>query len=229
VGIRSLSKARRAQGMPALLEKAIAIKAAKKNFSRAQIISILTSESGLDLNDLSTPRQFNPRKISETYQTGLREGRWSTLHGAASVLGTDKGVIAIACGFMDLPSQVKQLLLAKNCTYDICREILEIEKAIGQKSLAQRAHLISKKGKDGLSAEDLVRLLAGITHHSATVVPRIRIPRNQRKLVIEFHCDDSRFLLNRSTELMKIVETGLASLIEAALATLGAAPVVSKK
>jgi len=159
----------------------------------------------------------------------VKQGRWSSFRGAEEELGLDKHVIAVACEFLDLPLTVRKLFDAKCCTYDICRQVLEIEKAFGRKTLVERASLVSTSGQDVMEAEDLIRLLAGLMHQSATVIPRIRIPRHHRSLVVELHCEDSRFLLDRSNELMKIVETGLASLIDAALATLGASPVLPEK
>jgi hypothetical protein len=226
---RSLSDARRAQGLPVLQEKAAVIKAAHKNFSRAQLVDILTSEVGPQFDDPPMPKQFDPKKMSQTYHRGRKKGQWTSFHSAEEVLGISKGVIAAGCGFSDLPLPVRKLFEGKICSYDICRQVLEIEKAFGRKTLVERAGLISARATDVLEAEDVVRLLAGLVHDSATVIPRIRIPRHQRKLVVELYCEDSRFLLDRSSELMKIVETGLASLIEAALATLGASPASTKK
>jgi hypothetical protein len=227
--VRSLNSARKRHGIAAIKEKAVRIKASGKDYSRAKLVSLLTLEVGLSAQLSSMHQQFDPKELSEKYQQGLKEGRWLSLRGANAALGSDKSFIAVACGFMDLPWPVTNLFEGKTCTYDICREILEIEKAYGRKMLLERARLISAAAREQLSATDIVRLLAGFVHQSATVIPRIRVPHHKRKLVVEFHCDDSRFLLDRSNELMKIVETGMASLIEAALASLGASPVLYEK
>jgi hypothetical protein len=228
--VRALCDARKAWGLPVLLEKAATVKALNKDLSRAQLVGMLTAGICPQFDARPTPNQFNHKKIAKSYRRGLEDGRWSSFSGAEALLGINRGVIAAACEFFDLPLQVRRLFSDKTCTYDSCRKVLEIEKALGRKALIERATLISKSAHQDVPGADVViRLLAGFVHNSAAVTPRIRIPRQQRKLIVELHCDDSRFLLDRSNQLMKIVETGLASLIEAALATLGTSPVLSKK
>lgn len=223
--VRALCDVRRAYGLPVLLERAAAIRALNEDFSRAQIVGLLKAAIIARKDERPAPNKYNPQKIAQCYRRGLEDGRWSSFISAEAAIGVSRAGIATACEFLDLPLQVRRLFPHKHCTFDVCRTVLEIEKALGRKTLIERAILISQKApQDMQEADAVIGLLAGLVHDSAVVTSRIRIPRQQRKLIVELHCNDSKFLLDRSNDLMKIVETGLTSLIDAALATLGASP-----
>jgi hypothetical protein len=223
---RRLIIARKTHGITALLERAHWIKTINEKLSHAEIVAQLISPRCINSEVTS---RFDPREIAEAYERGVREGLWSTFHGAGARLGVDRGVINVAFKFVALPLPVIRMFDNKNITYDNCRSVLEIEKACGRKALLERASRVDAIAQDDLSAGNIVNMLAGIKYQSATVTSRIKIPRQRRKIVVEFHCDDSRLLLSRSNELMELIEKGFTAYIDAALATVGASPVRHKK
>ena len=173
--------------------------------------------------------RFNPSETSKAYERGVKEGRWSTLHGAGEVLGIDRGVIAVASNFSKLPAHVRRLFDTETTTFDNCRAVLELEKVYGRAALVHRARSIPMDTQKTYAPCDIIRLLAGMVHQSAAVTPQVKIVRNKREIVVEFHCKDSRFLLDRSNELLKLVATGFTSYVDAAIASVGAKPTLPRK
>jgi hypothetical protein len=68
---RSIIDAQRAHGLPVLLEKAAAVKAANKNFSRAQLVSMLTSEGSPPVRKFSRAEPIQSEEnVSEVLSRG---------------------------------------------------------------------------------------------------------------------------------------------------------------
>jgi hypothetical protein len=223
---RRLSNAKKLHGLPTLLERAHRIKTIEKEFTRAELVRMLSSAGRLHSD---APSRFNPSKLSRAYERGVKKGRWSTFHGAGEVLGIDKGVIAVASNFSKLPSHIRRLFETEATTYDNCRAVLELEKVYGRAALVHRARSLPTDAQKTIPPCDIIRLLTGMVHQNVTVTPRVKISRNKREIVVELHCKDSRFLLDRSSELLKLVAKGFTSYVEAAIASDGTTTTILKK
>jgi hypothetical protein len=218
---RALIKANKAQGSAALVETAKKIKSTNKNYSGATLVSIFNLVASISTAPAIEQQKFNPEELTEAYYQGQSKSQCLSSRSAEAELSSERSM-AIACDFVNLPAMVKNLFINQDLTFDFCSKVVELQRVYGRRVLVERATLICGQPIQQASTDEILCLLAGITRQSATVIPRLRLSAGRRKLILELHCQDSRFVLDRSNNLIKMVENGLASLIQTALASLGA-------